>query len=135
MSLEDMPVDKLVSVYIKIRDAREEKEALHKAEMEKLDEQFDVITTHLLELCTEQNLDGFKTPVGTVSRRITTRYWTSDWESMYKFIQEHDAPFLLEKRIHVSSMKEFLQENPDVFPMGMQADKKYTISVRKPTKS
>ena len=53
---------------------------------------------------------------------------------MYVFIKEHDAPQLLEKRIHNGNMKEFLADNPDVVPEGLQAKTRYTISVRKPTK-
>jgi hypothetical protein len=53
---------------------------------------------------------------------------------MYQFIKEHDAPFLLEQRIHGTNMREFLETNPDAFPVGMQAERKYTVQVRKPTK-
>jgi hypothetical protein len=31
-------------------------------------------------------------------------------------------------------MREFLEINPDAFPVGMQAERKYTVQVRKPTK-
>jgi hypothetical protein len=71
--------------------------------------------------------------MGTVTRRTVTRYWTNDWESMYQFIKEQDAPFLLEQRIHNGNMRQFLEENPDTLPMGLNADTKYAITVRKPT--
>ncbi len=88
----------------------------------------------MLELCSEQNVDSLKTQEGTISRRVLSNYWTSDWESFYKFINEHEALHLLEKRIHNSNMKEFLVDNPDVLPQGLQANTKYVISVRKPSK-
>jgi hypothetical protein len=50
---------------------------------------------------------------------------------MYQFIKEHDAPFLLHQRIHSGNMKQFLQENPDVMPMGLQTDAQYTLVVRR----
>jgi len=127
------PADKLVPVYIKIRDAIREKEHQHKEEMAALKEQLDSVGQALLDICEENGQDGFKTPEGTVTRRITSRYWTSDWEAMYKTIKEHDAPHLLEQRIHNGNMKQFLEENPDVLPAGLQADRKYTVQVRKPT--
>ena len=127
------PADKLVPVYIKIRDAIREKEAAHKEEMSALKEQLESISQALLDICEENGQDGFRTPEGTVTRRVTSRYWTSDWESMYKFMKEHDAPFLLEQRIHNGNTKQFLEENPDVLPAGLQADRKYTVQVRKPT--
>ena len=130
----EVDINKLVKVYLKIRNAIDEKEAQHKEELVTLKEQFGIIGQSLLNLCKEQNLDSIRTPVGTVSRRISTRYWTSDWDSMYRFISEHDAPFLLEQRIHGTNMKEFLESNPEAFPMGMQADRSYTVQVRKPNK-
>jgi len=52
---------------------------------------------------------------------------------MYKFIAENDVPFILEKRIHNGNMKQFLEENPDALPIGLQVDNKYVIQVRKPS--
>ena len=129
----EVDINKLVKVYLKIRNAIDEKETQHKEELASLKEQFGIVGQSLLNLCKEQNLDSIRTPVGTVSRRISTRYWTSDWDSMYRFIKEHDATFLLEQRIHNTNMRQFLEENPDEFPAGLQADRKFTIQVRKPT--
>jgi hypothetical protein len=53
---------------------------------------------------------------------------------MHQFIKENDAIHLLEKRVHGSNMKEFLEANPDVAPPGLQVNRKYTVSVRKPAK-
>ena len=129
-----LDLNKMVSVYLKLRDAIEAKEEQHKRELQELKDQFDLVASELLNHCNEQNIDGIKTPVGTISRRISTRYWTSDWDSMYQFIKQHDAPFLLEQRIHTANMREFLETNPDAFPAGLQAERKYTVQVRKPTK-
>lgn len=126
-------VEEMVKVYIKIRTAIEDLEAQHEAALAKLEEEKDIVSQHLLNICNEQNVDSLKTPAGTVSRRVTSRYWTSDWEHMYRFIKDHDAMFLLERRIHNTNMKQFLEENPEVMPIGLQADRKFVIQVRKPT--
>lgn len=133
MDNDTMPADKLVRVYRKIRDAINEKEEAHKTEIAELKEQLDIVGAKLLEICNTQNMDSLRTPEGTATRRAVTRYWTNDWESMYGFIKEHDAPFLLEQRIHNGNMKQFLEENPETLPIGLNADTKYVISVRKPT--
>lgn len=129
----DLAIDELVGIYLKIRNAIEAKEEQHKAEVQELKDQFEVVGNKLLDICNEQNLDSIRTPVGTVSRRVSSRYWTSDWDSMYQFIQENDAPFLLEQRIHNSNMRQFLEENPDKLPAGLQNERKYAVQVRKPT--
>ena len=132
-TMTDMKVDELVSTYRKIRDVISDKEEAHKLEIAKLKGQLDTVSDGLLNICNEQNMDSIRTAVGTVTRTVSTRYWTSDWGSMYEFIKEHDAPRLLEQRIHNGNMKQFLEDYPDELPIGLQADNKYTIRVRKPT--
>lgn len=131
--MQDIKADELVLAYRKIRDAIQEKENAHKQEIASLRTQQELISDALLGLCNDQNLDSIRTSQGTVTRSTTTRYWTSDWESMYNFIKEQDAPFLLEQRIHNGNMRQFLEENPDKLPVGLNADTKYVIRVRKPT--
>jgi hypothetical protein len=129
----DKSVEEMVSVYRKLRDAISEKEEAHKAAVAELREQLDIVSNALLEVCNSLQADSLRTAAGTVSRRVNTRYWTTDWEMMYDFIRENDAPFLLEQRIHNGNMKQFLDDNPDMLPVGLQADRKFVIQVRKPT--
>jgi len=133
MEDEAIPADKLVAVYRRIRAAIEEREEAHTQEINTLKEKLEMVANKLLKICNEQNLDSLRTAEGTVTRRVKSRYWTTDWEHMYKFIKENDAPFLLEQRIHNGNMKQFLEENPDRHPAGLQVDSKYAITVRKPT--
>jgi len=130
---EPIPINDLVSAYRKLRAAIAEAEEAHEAKVASLKEKLDLVSGELLGFCNEQNLDSVKTPAGTVSRRVQTRYWTTDWDQMYKFIAENDVPFILEKRIHNGNMKQFLEENPDALPIGLQVDNKYVIQVRKPS--
>lgn len=133
MTQDRLPADALVGAYRKIRAAMEEKQAAFDAEFSALKEQLEAVSDQILSICNEQNLDSLKTKNGTVTRRTATRYWTSDWQSMYDFIREHDAPYLLEQRIHNGNMKQFMDENPGTLPVGLNADTKYKITVRKPT--
>jgi hypothetical protein len=125
-------IDKLVAAYRNLRDAIAEKEAAHTKEIGELRDKMETVSATLLEFCNENGLDSVKTPEGTVSRRVRTRYWSSDWDSFHRFVEEHQAFHLLEKRIHNGNMAQFLEENPDLHPQGLQADRKYTIQVRKP---
>ena len=129
---DDFNLEKTVKVYLNIRDAIEELKERQKEELAKLEEQYEVVSNYLLDFCNSQNLDSVKTSVGTVSRRVSSRYWTSDWDSLHRVIVEHNAFDLLEKRIHQGNMKQFIEENPEAFPPGLQADSKYTVQVRKP---
>ena len=121
--------DRLVQSYMDLRTAIQEREE----EIKTLKEQQSEVSNKLLELCAEQGMDSLRTESGTVSRRVYSSYWTTDWERMYEFIADNEAYHLLEKRIHNTHMKEFLHDNPDKLPVGLQSESKYIVSVRKPS--
>ena len=125
MSEEKLPIDKLIKIYIKMRDARKAIEAQSNA----IEEQMGVVEAQLLDICKDTNVSSLKTPYGRIVRSIKTFYTTADWPSMHQFIKEHDALDLVERRIHQSNMKTFLEENANLLPLGLNADRKYTVVV------
>jgi len=130
--MDDKPsVDALVNVYIKIRDARDtaRKEA-DRIEAD-FEEQLDIINQQILQICEETGADSIKTAHGTAIRTVKSRYWTNDWERFYDFIFEHKVPELLERRVHQTNIKQFLEENPDLLPAGLNVDSAYSINVRR----
>ena len=128
---QDIPLDKLTMIYIKIRDARDDLTAKYKAKHAELEEQLGVIEQQMLETCKDQGADSIRTPHGTIVRSVKSRYWTNDWDSMYAFIEEVGDFGLLEKRLHQTHMKEFLAENPDLYPKGLNVENEYTVVVRR----
>lgn len=129
-----VPVDKLSSVYVKIRDKKSEIKAAFDEEYKRLNAQQDKIKSALLDYCKEQGLESFKTASGTVSRSVRKRYWTSDWPHMYEFIAEHNCPEFFEKRLNQTAVKQFMAENPDIIPKGLNTDAEFSVSVTKPRK-
>ena len=129
--MDEVSTSKLSSIYLKIRDARSALKAQYEEEDKQLEAQMDVIEAKLLEICKATDADSIKTQAGTVMRKVATRYWTNDWDSMYEFVKENDAYGLFEKRISQTNMKQFLEENPDKFPKGMLLDSAYKITVRR----
>jgi predicted HicB family RNase H-like nuclease len=124
-------LDKVVSTYIKIRDKKNELAAEFNKREEELNEKLDVIKKALLEHCQNTGVESIRTQSGTFYRSVKKKYWTSDWESMNQFIMEHEAIDLLEKRIHQGNMRQFLDENQDLLPPGLNVDSEYTITVRR----
>lgn len=129
--MSKLTADRLAAAYIKIRDKRAEILQEYEKQDNQLKEQLELISNELLELCKETGAESLRTSAGTVIRTVKTRYWTSDWSSMYDFIKEHDIPQLLEQRIHQTNMKSFLSEHPEAFPIGLNQDSKYSVSVRR----
>lgn len=127
----NLAVDKVAQAYISLRDARAEAKRVFEAQDETLAEEMRVLEAHLLDVCKQINADSIRTKAGTVIRSVKTRYWTNDWDSMYRLIHERQAFGLLEKRLHQTNMKQFLEENPEVLPEGLNQDKEYTVVVRR----
>ena len=130
--MDDTPsLEELISIYTKIYTKREAEERAWKIREEELTEELDLIKRELLDICKENGVDSLKTKHGTLVRSVKTRYWTNDWERFYDFMFEYNAPELLEKRIHQTHMKQFLEENPDLLPAGLNVDSEYTLMVRR----
>ena len=123
----------LAATYIKIRDKRNDLRRAYEASDEALETDLKMLESEMLEICKKVNAETIRTKAGTIIRSIKSRYTTSDWDSMYRFIQEHDAYGLLEQRLHQTHMKQFLEENPNLLPMGLNVDREYTVVVRRPT--
>ena len=130
---DEQPVDMntLAAIYLKMRDARDAVRREAEAKEKEIQEQMDVVEQQMLDACKSLGADSIRTPHGTIIRSVKSRYWTNDWDSMYQFIREHDAYGLLEKRLHQTHMKEFLEENPDTFPIGVNVENFYTVVVRR----
>lgn len=126
-----VPVEKLTKVYLKIRDKRAELKAAFEQEDKELSEKLDKVKRALLDYCKDQGVDSVRTGAGIFYRSLKTRYWTNDWESMNSFIMEHQVPEFYEKRLNQGVVKQFLEENPDVLPPGLNTDSEYVITVRK----
>ena len=124
-------LNNLTKVYLRIRDARDALTAQYKKEYAELEEQLALIESEMLDTCKTMGVESMRTPHGTIIRSVKSRYWTNDWDSMYTFIEETGAFGLLEKRLHQTHMKEFLEENPDLYPKGMNVENTYTVVVRR----
>lgn len=122
-----MNAEKLAAVYVKIREARRKLAE----EDDKLKEQLDVVAEQLLEICKTQGASTIRTENGTISRRTNKHYWTSDWDSFFRFVKENDAFALIQHRINNSNMEQFLEENQNLHPPGLQADMRQTIVITK----
>jgi hypothetical protein len=129
--MSDAKADKLTLAYIKMRDKRSELLKAYEAEDAKIEEQMFMVEAELKKLFDEKGLESIRTAHGTVFRRVATQYQVNDWDNMYKFVMEHNIPQVLQRRISPINMKQFLDENPNLMPIGMNIDNRYTVTVRR----
>tara|TARA_R100001440_G_scaffold10202_2_gene18650 strand:+ start:61 stop:459 length:399 start_codon:yes stop_codon:yes gene_type:complete len=124
-------LDRCVSTFLKIKAERSRLKESFTTKDATLQKQQDLVKEELLKHLKENDLKSVKTDSGTFYRTVRTRYWTDDWEALHKFILEHGIPELLEKRLHQSSVTQFLEDNPELVPKGLNADSEFQVTIRK----
>lgn len=130
----DIPIDKLVKIYRKIKMEIDTMTQEYDTKLEVLKGQQDEIKFAIKDQMKALGVTSVKSPFGTVSMMLKTRYNTNDWSSFKDFILEHSAVDLLEKRVAQTNMAQFLEENPGVVPPGLNSVSEFEIRITKPTK-
>lgn len=128
--MENPGIDKLLRIYLRMRAAIQEKDR----EIETIKAQQQEVKNAIKDILMATGGKSLRTDQGTVTLIHKTRYYTNDWDSFKKFVIEHDAVDLLEKRIAQTNMAQFLEENKGLVPPGLNSDSEIDVSVRKPSK-
>tara|TARA_R100000742_G_C4266956_1_gene85097 strand:+ start:616 stop:1026 length:411 start_codon:yes stop_codon:yes gene_type:complete len=128
---EEFSLEQVAIAIIAIRDevASINKEADKKIkELEREKEKLEKYCADKLE---QLGSESVKTKSGTIMRQDKVRYSSTNWEEFYTLMKEEDRFELLEKRIHQTNFKEFLEENPDKEPKGLNVFRETKITVRR----
>lgn len=128
MSEDTIPMDKLARMYMKMRTAIQDLDK----QIENIKEQQQQVKNAMKDQMQALGTKSVRTEFGTISLKEKSRYYTQDWDSFKKFVVEHDAVDLLEKRISQLNMQTFLEENPDLHPPGLSSLSEFEVSVTKP---
>lgn len=131
---EQMPLDKLARIYRKMRTRIQELTQEYESQIEAIKEQQQQVINEIKDIMMATGQKTARTDEGTIMLGTKTRYNTHDWDEFKKFVLEHEALDLFERRISQGNMKQFLEENPTLVPPGLDASTEYTVTVRKPTK-
>jgi hypothetical protein len=135
MTEVDNNLEELVKIYLTIRNERERIESDWKRQDDELSQEMKLLEQSMLTVCNDTNASSIRTESGTVIRSLKERFTTNDWDNFKKFILEHQAVDLLERRIHQGNFKEFMSEHKDDgLPPGVNVMREFTIVVRKPSK-
>jgi hypothetical protein len=127
-------IEELVQTYLTIRNQRESILREYDAKDAELKQDLQSVEQQLLAVCNESNVSGLKTTAGTVTRKLNERFYCNDWDNFRKYVLEHQAVELLERRIHQGNFKEFIAERKDEgLPPGVNVMREFSITVRKPS--
>ena len=120
-------IDRLVGAYVKCRDhlkslEKEFKEvkAKHKADM-------DTIAGHILKIAESQGVESFKTSHGTAFKNKKDFIKVSNWDVALDYILHNDLQHMLTKNVAKAAAKEYMAENNNTLPPGL--DYGYTVEI------
>ena len=130
----ELNLDELVKIYLTIRNEREKLKKSWEVKDGELEQEMKLLEQSMLTVCNDTNASSIRTESGTVIRSLKERFTTNDWDNFKKFVLDHQAIDLLERRIHQGNFKEFMAEHKDEgLPPGVNVMREFTIVVRKPS--
>lgn len=132
MTTDNIPMDKLVRVYRRIRGEVQTLTQEYEAKVAELKEQQAMVAASMREEMQRLNVTSLKTADGLVLMSTKHRFYATDWDAFSQFLIKHHALDLLEKRIAQRNMDQYLKENPEMVPPGLASDSEVVITVRKP---
>ncbi|MEI6478489.1 MAG: hypothetical protein WCO52_05895 [bacterium] len=133
--MNEVNMEELVSAYLAVRTEREKLTMEFESADAVLKSDLLEIETLMLATCNSMNANSINTVHGTVIRKINERFICSDWDNFRKFVLEHDAVDLFEKRIHQGNFREFMADHAeDGLPPGVNVMREVGITVRKASK-
>ena len=130
----ELNLEELVKIYLTIRTEREKLKASWEVKDGELEQEMKLLEQSMLTVCNDTNASSIRTESGTVIRSLKERFTTNDWDNFKKFVLDHEAIDLLERRIHQGNFKEFMAEHKDEgLPPGVNVMRDFTIVLLKPS--
>ena len=121
---------RLVSAYLKIRDAKNALVRAHEEEKAKLDSKLELVEQALLKFLNDHKMDSAKAGAATFYKQEEITPAGSDWDRFYKWVKKEDA-FEAEKRIKKTFVKEYMEANDGAIPPGVTVHRTYAVRVRR----
>lgn len=127
----EISLDKLISIYIKIRDAKSELKKKQDAEMQTLTDQQDMIATELKRRAMDADVTAFKTTAGTASMVTSIKASCGDWDAFGEFLKDQDPVEFLGKSVKAATIRAYMDSHDGALPPGINIFKEISVSVRR----
>jgi hypothetical protein len=124
--------DKLVRIFIKMRQARAELSRTYTEQDEALKANMKQVEIELLRRAQEQGVEGFKTKDGTTYISEDVHASIADDNVFFDFLETVEDPYLFyEQRPSLKRIKEFQADNDGTPPPGIRLFRENRMRVRK----
>lgn len=140
-----MDVDKLVNVYLKIREKRSQIRKEYEAQDDALKEKLDTIESALLKHLQNQNAQSVKTGPGTVYTQRDVVPACFDWDAFHRWVLKNGELDALERRVKKGFITDLIEQQRQAaidngedaesieldLPPGVQIHERRVVRVRK----
>lgn len=126
-----MDIDKLVGAYIKMRDDLDAERKKFKALEKERKAQMVRVEDHILKLCYDQGVESFKTVHGTAFKTKKDFVKVRNWDAALDFILKNDLTHMLTKSVAKAAAKEYMSENENQLPPGLEYGAVTEIGIRR----
>lgn len=130
----DVLIAKRVEQYRQISAIIEAIEARHTDELKPLKEAKSLLSGVIMGFLEQTGQTSAKTPVGTATIAVRWTASLADPDAFMKYVLEHGAFDLLERRASSSAVKEFVKGHEGNLPPGTNLTAHKTLSVTPPKK-
>ena len=127
-------VDRLVKVYIKIRDEKERVNKEAKDAVAVLDKQMEKIEAQMLAYSIESGVASFKTPFGTCYKKQSEKASVADWNSLEAWMLKNQDLSMVEHRVKVTAVREYAEDHDGSLPPGVNVFKEEKMYFNRPAK-
>lgn len=124
-----MDIDRMIKVYIRMRDAKEDMQERHKQELKVIEDQMAVIELEFKRLSLENKVSSFKTDHGTATIVENMKASCNDWNVFGEFVRKDDPLIFLDKRVKLAGIKDFMDMHDGLLPPGISIFRELSLRV------
>ena len=125
-------LDRVVTAYNAIRDARTVKRHAWEAEDLALEADQNQLKVVMLDILNQTGSKAISTNSGTIYRTEKIRPSAADWSAVYDWIIADPERFeALEKRLKPTFVKQYMEENDGAIPPGINVHREFEVNVRR----
>lgn len=126
-------LDRVVSAYNAIRDARTAQRHAWEAKDLALEEDQHKLKLVMLELLNANGAQSIRTAQGTVYRTERVKPSAADWGAIWAWAKEHDGMDIFERRLKAKFITDYMEENGGALPPGINVHREFEVAVRRPS--
>ena len=128
-----MDINRLVAVYVKMRDekARIKKESDERCA--KIQEQMDRLNGEILRHLHDHSLESVKTEAGTAFKKEEIKPSVKDWTAYDEWLADQGVhpSDAYEKRVSRKFVTDYMDQHDGAMPAGVSVHREYVVTVRR----